>query len=218
MSKAVGKVFGTGSTSPYGYETNYMNYLKGYNTSDYDQTLRNMTADALNMSSNLQTMPEYKFGVDASDTARQQAQEATYQSYADMLTPQYQQQINDMQTRLVNQGIPVGSEAYNKAIGSVQSGINSALNQAAYNSVSAGQNMYSQSLEDSIKSSEFSNNARQSYIDQIKSLLDGSVSGYENALNLYDVQSGSQARRDAAQQSGWNNMLNLAKTIGGIFD
>lgn len=218
MSKAVGKVFGTGSTGPYGYETNYMNYLKGYNTSDYDQTLRNMTADAASMSNNLQALPEYKFGVDASDTARQQAQEATYQSYADMLTPQYQQQMNDMQTRLVNQGIPVGSEAYNRAIGSVQSGINSALNQAAYNSVSAGQNMYSQSLEDNIKSSEFSNNARQSYIDQIKSLLDGSVSGYDNALNLYDVQSGSQSRRDAAQQSGWNNMLNLAKTIGGIFD
>ena len=118
-----------------------------------------------------------------------------------------------MQTRLVNQGIPVGSEAYNRAMSELQDSINSAYNQAAYQSVLSGQDMYSQSLADSIKAAEFNNGARQSYIDQRKSLLDGSVSGYDNALNLYNVQSGVQARRDASQQSGWNNMLNLLGSI-----
>jgi len=214
MSKSIGKVFGVGSASPYGYETNYMNYLRGYDTSNYDQTLKNMTTSALDMSNNLTSLPDYNFGADYSDEARQRAENATYQSYVDKLAPQYQQQLDDMQTRLVNQGIPVGSEAYNRAMGSVQSGINSALNQAAYQSVLSGQDAYSQSLSDSINAAQFNNDARQSYIDQIKSLLDGSVSGYDNAMNLYNVQSGVQARQDASQQSGWNNMINLFNSLG----
>lgn len=214
MSKSIGRVFGVGSMSPYGYETNYMNYLRGYDTSNYDQTLKNMTTSALDMSNNLTAMPDYSFAADYSDEARKRAENATYQSYADKLEPQYQQHLDDMQTRLVNQGIPVGSEAYNRAMGELQDNINSAYNQAAYQSVLSGQNMYSQSLADSIRAGEFNNNARQSYIDQIKSLLDGSVSGYDNALNLYNVQSGIQARRDASQQSGWNNMLNLLGSLG----
>lgn len=217
MSKAVGKVFGSGSTGTYGYETNYTNYLRGYNTADYDQTLKNMVSNAADMSKNLQYMPEYQFGAQTSDEARRQAQEATYQSYVDMLTPQYQQQMDDMQTRLVNQGIPVGSQAYNRAANNLQSGINDALNQAAYQSVVAGQDAYSQALSDNIKSVQFNNDARQSYINQIKSLLDGSVSGYDNALNLYNLQNGIQSRRNASEQSGWNNMLNLVKTGGKLF-
>ncbi len=215
MSKSVGKIFGVGSMSPYGYETDYMNYLRGYDTSNYDKTLKNMTVSAYDMSGNLNSMPEYQFGVDYSDAARQRAENATYNSYVDKLNPQYQQQLDDMQTRLVNQGIPVGSQAYNRAMGEVQNNMNDALNQAAYQSVLTGQNTYSQSLADNISAAGFGNNARQSYIDQIKSLLDGSVSGYDNALNLYNIQSGVQARSDASQQSGWNNLANIIKSYKG---
>lgn len=212
MSKSIGKVFGVGSMSPYGYETNYMNYLKGYDTSNYDQTLKNMTTSALDMSNNLNSMPEYSFSADYSDEARKRAENATYQSYVDKLEPQYQQHLDDMQTRLVNQGIPVGSEAYRRAMNDLQDNVNSAYNQAAYQSVLSGQNAYSQSLEDSIRASQFNNNARQSYIDQIKSLLEGSVSGYDSAMNLYNMQSGAQSRRDASHQSGWDNFLKLLKS------
>ena len=31
MSKAIGRIYGVGSRSPYGYETDYMKYLQGYN-------------------------------------------------------------------------------------------------------------------------------------------------------------------------------------------
>lgn len=212
MSKSIGKVFGVGSMSPYGYETNYMNYLKGYDTSNYDQTLKNMTTSALDMSNNLNSMPEYSFSADYSDEARKRAENATYQSYVDKLEPQYQQHLDDMQTRLVNQGIPVGSEAYRRAMNDLQDNVNSAYNQAAYQSVLSGQNAYSQSLEDSIRASQFNNNARQSYIDQIKSLLEGSVSGYDSAMNLYNMQSGAQSRRDASHQSGWDNFFKLLKS------
>ena len=160
-------------------------------------------------------MPGYQFGADYSDAARQRAENATYQSYVDKLTPQYQQQLDDMQTRLINQGIPVGSDAYNRAMSGIQNNMNDALNQAAYQSVLNGQNAYSQSLTDNINAAEFQNNARQSYINQIKSLLEGSVSGYENAMNLYNTERGVQARRDASEQSGWSNLTGLIKALNG---
>ena len=209
MSKSIGKIFGAGSTGTYGYEDNYTNYLQNYNTSNYDNTLNNMTSAALNMSQNLSSLPAYQFGVIPSDTARQQAQDATYQSYVDQLTPQYQQQTADLQTRLINQGIPVGSEAYERAMRDLQDSQNAALNQAAYQSVLNGQNAYSQSLEDSINAAQFGNTAQQSYIDQILSLLSNSISGYGNRANLYNIQQGIAARQAAAQQSGWNNLLGV---------
>ena len=209
MSKSIGKIFGVGSTGTYGYENNYANYLQNYNTANYDNTLNNMTAAALNMSQNLNTLPAYQFSVIPSDSARQDAQNATFQAYVEQLTPQYQQQTADMQTRLINQGIPVGSEAYERAMGDLQSAQNAALNQAAYQSVLNGQNAYSQSLADSMDAAQFNNAAQQSYIDQILSLLTGSVSGYNNQANLYNTQQGIAARQAEAQQSGWNNMLGL---------
>ncbi len=213
MSKSIGKIFGTGSVSPYGYETNYTNYLNNYNTSNYDNVLNNMTSTALNMSQGLNSMPAYQFGVDYSDAARQRAEDATYQSYVDRLTPQYQQQTNDLQTRLINQGVPVGSEAYQRAMNDLQSAQNAALNQAAYQSVLNGQNAYSQSLANSIDAANFNNTAQQNYIQQIQSLLNGSVSGYDNMVNLYNTQKGIEARQTSAQQSGWNNLLNSLKLL-----
>ena len=49
MSKSIGRVFGTGSMSPYGYETDYMQYLQGYNPYNYEQTLQNMMPSAVNV-------------------------------------------------------------------------------------------------------------------------------------------------------------------------
>lgn len=213
MSKSIGRVFGSGSVKTYGYENNYINYLKNYDTSNYDRAQDNMTSQALNMSKGLNMLPEYQFGVDYSDEARKRAEEATYQSYVDKLVPQYRQQMSDLQTNLVNQGIPVGSEAYLRATGNLQNSQNEALNQAAYQSVLNGQNSYSQALADSLKVADFSNDARQSYIDQIKSLLADSVSGYENASNLYDVKRGVKNRQAAAQQSGWNNLGSIVSSV-----
>lgn len=213
MSKSIGKIFGTGSTGTYGYENNYTNYLQNYNTANYDAAVSNMTDIGLNMTQNLGNLPAYKFDADYSDAARQQAEQATFQSYADKIMPQYRQQAADLQTRLINQGIPVGSEAYQRAMNDLQSAQNAALNQAAYQSVINGQNAYSQSLADSISAAQFSNTAQQNYIDQIQSLLQGSVSGYDNMANLYNAQQGIKNRQTNDQQSAWNNLLNTIKVL-----
>jgi len=219
MSKSIGKVLGTGSTGTYDHENDYINYLKNYDTSNYDNTLHNMTSYADNLSSNFSSLPDYQFSVENSDEARQRAEAATYQSYLDKLVPQYQQQMSDLQTSLANQGITAGSEAYLRAMNGLQSSQNAALNQAAYQSVLNGQNAYSQAFGDSLQAAQFSNDARQSYIDQIRSLLDGSISGYDNRANLYNTQSGVQERKLAAENSGWNNLQNVidgsVKMYGG---
>ena len=49
MSTSIGRVFGIGSSSPYGYETDYMQYLRGYNPYNYEQTLQNMVPSAVNV-------------------------------------------------------------------------------------------------------------------------------------------------------------------------
>ena len=51
------------------------------------------------------TLPSYQFSVNASDDARERMENATYQAYVDKLTPQYQQQINDLETSLDNMAI-----------------------------------------------------------------------------------------------------------------
>lgn len=215
MSKAVGSIFGSGSTGTYGYENNYTNYLKNYNTDIYDNTLTNLTQSALDMSRNLSAMPEYNFSIDGSDEARQRAENATYASYVGKLVPQFEQQQSDLATNLINQGLDVGSEAYQRAMGSLISSQNSALNDAAYQSIIAGQNAYSNSLNDSINAATFENTAQQNYIDQILSQLDNSVSGYQKNLDLYNTQKGIQARKTTDENSGWNNLTKLVSAVSG---
>ena len=64
MSKSIGRVFGTGSMSPYGYETDYMQYLRGYNPYNYEQTLQNMMPSAVNVN----VQPDYQLSVQTTAT------------------------------------------------------------------------------------------------------------------------------------------------------
>jgi len=215
MSKSIGKVFGTSSVSPYGYENNYTNYLSNYDTTNYDKTLNNLTSQALNMSQNLgDVLPQFQFTVNGSDAARQRAEQAVYQGYVDKLQPQFNQATADLQNSLVNQGLSVGSEAYQRAMTDLQNNQNSALQQAAYQSVLAGQDAFTQSLANNIDTAKFSNSARQNYIDQILSLLQNSVSGYQNQQQLYSANAAVNNRTAAANQQAYDNMLSFGSKVG----
>jgi hypothetical protein len=69
----------------------------------------------------------------------------------------------------------------------MQDNQNEALNQAAYQSVLAGQNAYSQDLQNQIAAGNFGNTAAQQYINALQSAMQGSASGYENQQNIYGV-------------------------------
>lgn len=199
----------------------YLDYLKNYDTSNVDTTLGNLTSWASNASQNLgDQFGNYTFNVEASDAARQAAQDAVYNQYMERLQPQFQQQTDDLQTRLVNQGLGVGTEAYQRAMSDLLQEQNKATNQAAYQSVLAGQNAYTQDLQNQIAAGSFGNQAQQAYINQLLSALTGSASGYENQQNIFSVGTGKsnlqyqQDKANAASKSGLGS--SLGSLAGGV--
>lgn len=213
MSKSIGKVFGSGKVGMYGSEKEYLNYLKNYDTSNYDNSLKNMTAQAYGLSQQLGNRPDYIYSVDGSDAARQRMENATYQSALQNIMPVYEQRRSDLNTRLQNQGLSVGSEAYQRAMTDLENSQNAAINQAAYQSISAGQNAFNNSLQNAVTSAEFTNSARSYPIQEIISLLSLSPSGYQVQKDLFDAANGVHNRQEQAVQSGWDNMLKSAALL-----
>jgi len=225
MSKSIGKFLGAGtaSTSRTNAENEILNYLKKYDTSNYDTTLSNLNSFAANASQNLGNMGNYNFSVTASDPARLRAEQATYNSYADLLQPSFNNQLNDLQARLANQGLNVGSEAYQRAVNDLQNNQNTALAQAAYQAVLNGQNAYSQTLQDQINAANFGNSAQTAYINQLLNALQNSVSGYQNALNRYNIQNAAEQRiaqnkaaNAQAQTEAGNDFINSAAQAAAL--
>lgn len=219
MSKAFKSITGTGTVK---YDNsgaqNLINYLQGINTSNVDNTLSNMTTAANSMSQNLaNTLGNYTFNVDGSDAARQRAENATYQAYVDKLTPQFQNQTSDLATSLQNKGLPVGSEAYSRAMGDLQSSQNDALNQAAYQSVLNGQDAFTQSLANQIDAGNYTATANQNYVNLLQSLLNGSLSEYDKQMDIYAAANNIAANNYASKQQAANNQLALTNSlISGI--
>lgn len=216
MSKSIGKLLGAGSkgTSYYAAENKVLDYLNDYDTSLVDNTLANLENSALDLSGNLGSRPGYVYSVDGSDEARQRMENAVYQSFLDKTTPQFERQTSDLQSSLLNQGLSVGSEAYQRAMSDLQDSQNQALNQAAYQSVQLGQDAFSQSLNDSLKAGNFQNSARQLPVNEIMQLLNNSVSGYDKAMDIYAIQNRADNRvaqnkadNQAAQYAAGNQFL-----------
>lgn len=190
--------------------------LNNVDTADYDSVNKNFQQIANNMSGNA-NLGNWVWSVDGSDEARQRAENATFQSYLDKTQPIYQRQTDDLQTRLVNQGLTPGSEAYQRAMTDLQNNQNDATNQAAYNATLAGQNAYSQSLADSLSAGNFANNAQSGYINQIWNLLQNSMSGYDKEMQMADLVSGAynQAQQEKqAKKNARNQMIGSALSAG----
>lgn len=191
----------------------YSKYLKNYDTSNVDNTLSGLTGWANDNVSNLNSMGDYTFNVDGSDAARQRTEDALYNSVVDKLTPQFERQQSNLATMLQNQGIPVGSEAYSRAMGDLEEKQNDTLQQAAYQAVLGGQDAFSQSLGDEVTAGGFGNTAQQAYINQLLSALQGSASGYENQQNIFSVGAGKSNLQ--YQQDKANAKSGLAGALTG---
>lgn len=199
------------------------NYLQGVDTSDYDNVLNNFQGLANSMSGNA-NLGNWNWAVDGSDAARQRAEAANFQAYLDKTSPLYQQQTDDLQTRLVNQGLAPGSEAYQRAMTDLQDAQNDATNQAAYQSVLSGQQAFSNSLNDQINAGSFGNNAQTGYVNQIWNLLQNSMSGYDKNMEIANILTGIYNQQQAAKQANkaaqggmLNNLGSLAGTAIGAY-
>ena len=162
------------------------NYLKSLDTSTVDNTYQNIANNAYNLSSNL---PNYVYNVDGSDAARQRMENAVYNQASTKLNQQFEQGLSNLNTKLQNQGIAVGSQAYNNAMSNLQNDQYDALTNAAYESVIQGQNAFSNSLNDSINAGNFTNSARQQSLSEILQVLQNSISGYDVYNNIFNAMS-----------------------------
>ncbi len=207
MSKAIGSVLGTNVKADTSAAQNYYNYLNDIDTSAADQATRSMADMALQMSENLSELPNYQFHLDTSDESAKRAENAVFQSYVDKLQPLYEKQTLDLETKLANQGLSVGSQAYQRAVNDLAEQQNNALNQAAYNSVTAGQDAFNNYLKNQLLGANYTNTARQDYLNGIYKLLQNAPTNYEKQLNMYAVQNGMAQQQANARQQSFNNTM-----------
>jgi hypothetical protein len=162
--------------------------LDNVDTKSYDNVNTNFQKLAEKLSQD-PNFGSWTWSVDGSDDARQRAEQATWASYLDKIQPLYNQQTDDLQARLVNQGLTPGSEAYQRAMSDLQDRQNSASNQAAYAATLNGQNAFTQSLNDSINAANFGNNAQLGNQDRIWNLLSNSMSSYDKEMQKANLLS-----------------------------
>lgn len=160
---------------------------------------------------------DWTFNVDASDEARRQAQDATYNAYMDRLNPQFERQTSDLESSLINKGLAVGSDAYQRAMSDLQDRQNAATNQAAYQSVLAGQNAYSQDLQNQIAAGNFGNTAVNNYYNALlnanqgqNDYLNAQLAANQNRNAFYNAQLNANSANTAYQNALLN--ANTAQT------
>ncbi len=224
MSKSVGKLLGVGNakTGYYGSEQDVLKFLNDYDTSQTDSAYSNMATLGNQMTTELSNRPGYVYSVDGSDAAAQRAENAAYQSAVNRLTPEFDSRRRQLETKLQNQGLSVGSEAYQSAMNSLEQQQNDAYTQAAYQAVQQGQNAYTNSLNNQIAAGNFQNSAQILPVNEILSLLSNSKSGYDVAMDKYNIANkadlrsaaASEANANAQNSAGWS-VINAG--LGALF-
>lgn len=219
MSKSLGFSSSSAQINP---ATWYMmNYLNGIDTTTVDNTNKTLAQTGYDLSQTLNNRPDYIYTVDGSDEARQRMENATYNSYLNKLAPQFANQTADLETKLQNQGLAVGSEAYQRAMTDLQNSQNEALNQAVYNSVSAGQDAFSNSLSNSIAAANFSNNARMLPVSEILSLISTSPDSTDITNAKYNLLNNAFANQYQLQRQYDNDqatrLQNTIKTAAALY-
>lgn len=199
-------------SSSFSAENNLMKYLNSQDTTNADQTASNLSSSALELSKTLGNRPDYVYSVDGSDDARKRMEDSVYNQAMDRLNPQFDRQRSSLETRLQNQGLAVGSQAYQRAMKDMDQSQNDATTNAAYSSIGQGQNSFSQSLADALSSGNFTNSARQMPLAEIAQMLQYAPTGYDKAMDIYALQKGMAQQKSADKQAGIGNMMGLATT------
>ena len=189
----------------------YVRFLNGYDTSNVDNTLANLSSWANRASANLQNMGDYTFNVGGDVLEKQRVENETYQNYLSKILPMYESAADDLQTRLINQGIGTDSAAYRNAMSTLLAAQNAALNDAAFNAIEAGENAYTTDLNNQIAAGTFANAAQQSYIDQLLSALTNAHSAYDVATDKYSAQNNLAQNQATAQNQSLGHKLNALK-------
>lgn len=166
----------------------------------------------------------YSSGADFDyNTATPDAAKAAYQQQVDLLQPQFANADKAFDTKLANQGIPIGSDAYADAQRQHENDQNFALTQAAQSAQGTGANMaFQQQQANQAKALQ----TRQEQYNEISSALGGSQlqpvgayaggsGGNVDATGAFNAQNNAQlANYNAGQQSN-NAMLGAGAGLAG---
>lgn len=138
------------------------------------------------------------------------------------LNPKYAQDEETLRTRLTNQGVRAGSQAWDREFNNFNQGKNDALQQAALNGISVGNDARSRAIQEQefgrteglnmvnalrtgnqVQNPNFVNTPQQA-TTQGADLLGAQMQGYQGQLNSYN-----------AKQAANNGFLGGLATIGG---
>ncbi len=189
-----------------------------------------------NLLSNNFSLPSMKTGLDFANISAmpriedfsndaKRIEDTTFQKTADLLRPEFEKFRQKRSQDLSNQGIPLGAEAFNTEFEQLDKRQNDALKLAAQDAVSAGraeqQRLFANAMaarqsqiNDQLQSIGLNNNARNSMLQELASLLGGQQfspsqfggsiptapidvlgsinNNYMGQLNAYNSQAGQQ--------------------------
>jgi len=142
-------------------------------TRDIAPTQRGVQYDIANPATGIKGAVDSRF-----DQSGDQVQEALYRQQTRMLDPQYQQQSSDLESRLANQGIMPGSEAYNREMDNFARQRDSAYADARDRAILAGGNEQSRLFNLGLASADLANRANDQEFGQ-----GATRAGFSNSAN-----------------------------------
>ena len=195
------------------YLNNIMNYYQNLDTSLADSVVNNLSNAGVDLSQNLTDRISSVMG---DETARQEAILANFNAYQELMRPTFETQTNDLHTRLLNQGLGVGNEAYQQAMNDLNQTQNLALNQAAYNAVNLGNEAYNDSIELALKNANLNNNVRNSEIAELYKLMGITTSDEERQNKLYNLGAEKSEIEYNNEMDNIQNLMELLRIASSI--
>jgi hypothetical protein len=152
------------------------------------------------------------------ESAGQRAEDAVYNQFNDRYGEQFEDEVNSLHNTLLNRGIPVGSDAYNKAMRQLSQTQDDAYLNAANEGILAGSNAKTSELNNALNmfgSLSKYNNPVSDYVPGIGT--NNFSSAYDNATE-YQLQQNQQALdKYEIENNIVNNKWNALGNMGGGF-
>jgi hypothetical protein len=189
------------------------------------QSLQEQAAQAMGTPLNFSGLPQAPDG----SAAREQAINAAYGSATSRLDPAFQQREQDLQTRLLNQGLQPGSEAYNREMSRLGNERTDAYNQALSSAIgqgtAAGNALFQQGMQSRQQAMEEMLRQRGQAFGEMgamSGLLGQSgfnAAGLGQAPNLLGAAGMQNAADNAAWQQNqqfWGDIIGNGLQLGGM--
>jgi len=179
------------------------------------QTLSTVEQEKLNLNNNLElgllgTAQKGLFGVDealsrgfnwdALPAAQINAGQTAQDAIMARLNPQFAQSEESLRTRLINQGVSPGSQAWDNEFRNFTQGKNDAYSQAALQGIDVGQRARQQAIQEQAF-------GRTEGLNMVNALRTGNQVQNPNFINTPQQATTAGADLLGAQQAGFNNQL-----------